>query len=169
MGATLDADINALGALQERLEDIASGGLSDLYEVLAETGRTLVIEQFERQGDAYGKAWEPRNEAFGRRSGGQILRDSGRFQNSFVARPTGDGFEVGSNFIGARVLTQGATILPKNGPFLAVPLRGGGIARLKKVTIPARGVIPTGEAGPLWGPRLIEQIEDYGAEVLGAK
>jgi hypothetical protein len=168
VSAVFEAPTDQLEALADRLEDVASGGgLSDLYELLAEEGRTLVIERFEAQADPEGVPWAPRNPDFGRGSGGQILRDTDRFQNGFVAEPTADGFRVGSNFIGARVLTEGATITPKRAQRLRVPLAAGGFAFLKSVKIPGRRVIPVGEAGPIWGPRLTEVIEDYGAEVLG--
>lgn len=166
MPAEFTAATEQLDELRQRLERASSNGLRELYELLAEEGRTLVVEQFERQGDPYGNAWAPRKAAFGRRTGGQILRDTARFQNSFVARPTADGFEIGSNFVGARVLTLGAVITPKRAKRLAVPLSAGGVAFLKSVTIPGRRVIPTGEAGPIWGPRLIETIEDFGAYVV---
>jgi hypothetical protein len=168
VSATFDAPTGELEALAKRLEDAASGsGLSDLYDLLAEEGRTLVIERFEAQADPQGVPWAPRNPDFGRGGAGQILRDTARFQNSFVAEATSDGFRVGSNFIGARVLTEGATITPKRAKRLRVPLATGGFAFLKSVKIPGRRVIPAGEAGPIWGPRLTEVIEDYGAEVLG--
>ncbi|MGK3995100.1 phage virion morphogenesis protein [Sorangium sp. So ce1024] len=169
MSASFDAPTDELEALADRLESVADGsGLQDLFLALAEEGRTLVIERFEAQADPEGVPWAPRNEMFGRRTGGQIMRDTHRFQNSFVAEPTSDGFRVGSNFIGARVLTEGATITPKSAPRLKVPLAVGGFAFLKSAKIPGRRVIPVGEAGPIWGPRLIEAIEDYGAEVLGS-
>jgi phage gpG-like protein len=162
VSATFDAPTEALDKVAENLSD----GLQDLYELLAEEGRTLVIERFEAQADPDGVPWAKRNETFGRRSGGQILRDTGRFQNSFVTETTADGFKVGSNFVGARVLTEGATIVPKRAKRLKVPLASGGFAFLKSAHIPGRRVIPVGDAGPIWGPRLIEVIEDYGAEVL---
>lgn len=168
MSAEFNAPTAELDALAERLEGVGAGsGLAPLFELLAEEGRTLVVEQFERQADPDGVPWWPRDPAFGRGPGGQILRDTGRFQNSFVAEPTSDGFRVGSNFIGARVLTEGATITPKRAKRLRVPLAGGGFLFLKSVHIPGRRVIPVGEAGPIWGPRLVETIEDFGAEVLG--
>ena len=167
MSATFEAPTGPLQDLADRLES-ATGGLRDLYELLADEGRTLVIEQFEAQADPHGVPWVARNPAFGR-SGGQIMRNTARFQNSFTTETTSDGFKVGSNFIGARVLTEGATITPKRAKRLKVPLAAGGFAFLKSVKIPGRRVIPTGEPGPKWGPRLIETIEDYGAEVLGAK
>ncbi|XXX79166.1 phage virion morphogenesis protein [Sorangium sp. So ce134] len=168
MSAKLDAPTAAFDRLAAKLEKAASGeGLRELYTLLAEEGRTLVVERFEAQADPDGVSWAPRNEAFGRRPGGQVMRVTARFQNSFVAEPTSDGFRVGSNFVGARVLTQGATITPKRAKRLRVPLAAGGFAFLKSAKIPGRRVIPTGEAGPIWGPRLVEVIEDYGEAMLG--
>ncbi|WP_437309995.1 phage virion morphogenesis protein [Sorangium sp. So ce388] len=167
MSAEFIAPTAALERLADRLEDAAGSGLRDLYELLAEEGRTLVIERFEAQADPDGVPWAPRNEAFGRGAGGQIMRVTNRFQNSFVAEPTSDGFKVGSNFIGARLLTQGGTVVPKRAKRLRVPLAVGGFVFLKSAKIPGRRVIPTGEAGPIWGPRLVEVIEDYGEEMLG--
>lgn len=174
MSAQVVGNLAGIDKLLGQLQRLSPAGMKALNGQLAEEGRTLVSEQFRRQGDPQGNPWVPRNPAFGRHSG-QILRDSGRFEASFATKTTSDGFEVGSNFIGARVLTQGATITPKRARFLAVPVHGGafinglrkqtGIAFLTKVTIPARGVLPTGDAGPIWSPRLIEVIEDFLAEV----
>ena len=164
MSAQIVGNLAGIDRLLGQLLQLSPAGMKALNGQLAEEGRTLVSEQFRRQGDPQGNPWVSRNPAFGRQ-GGQILRDTGRFESSFATRATSDGFQVGSNFVGAGVLTQGATITPKKAKFLAVPKAGGGVAFLKKVTIPARQVLPTGEAGPIWGPRLIEVIEDFLEEI----
>lgn len=174
MSAQIVGNLAGIDKLLGQLQRLSPAGMKALHGQLAEEGRTLVHEQFDRQGDPQGNPWKPRKRAFAGHNG-QILRNTRSFENSFVPRATSDGFEVGSNFIGARVLTQGATITPKKGQFLMVPVYSGrfkggrrapsGVAFLRKVVIPARPVLPTAAAGPIWGPRLIEVIEDFLEEV----
>lgn len=166
MSASFDADTAELERLRERLDAIKAE-LPDLYEMLADEGHALVGEQFDRQGGPDGGSWPARDDRFGR-SGGQTMRNTRAFEHSFVARPTSDGFEVGSGFVGARVLTQGAVIRAVRAKRLRIPLAGGGFAYPEEVTIPARPVIPTGDAGPIWTPRLLAVINDFAADVLEA-
>lgn len=174
MSAQVTSNLAGIDKLLGQLQKLTPAGVKALNGQLAEEGIVLVHEQFDRQGDPQGNPWLPRNEAFSAHSG-QILRNTRRFESSFVPNVKADGFEIGSNFIGARVLTQGATITPKRAKFLAVPTHAGGFvnglrkstgtAFLKQVTIPGRAVLPSGEAGPIWGPRLVDVIKDFLAEV----
>ncbi len=178
MGASFTAPTVVFEELSVKLASLDQQGIADLNENLAEEAKSLLTEGFEAQRSGDGEPWLDKNPAFGR--GGRIMLVTGRFLGSFTTDPLPDGFQVGSNFIGARVLTEGATIKAKNGKALAIPMvtamtvfgsRGKrlkkpravtGVLFVQSVTIPARRVFPTGaDAGPIWGPRLRELIEDF--------
>lgn len=86
----------------------------------------------------YGAPWKPLNPRF---RTGQPLRDTGRLQRSITSQVQGDAVVVGTNVRYARTHQYGATILPKNGEFLRVPV-GDGFLFLRRVRIPARPFMP---------------------------
>lgn len=99
---------------------------------------------------------------------GQPLRDTGRMQRSIVSRPDPKGVTVGTNVVQARVHQFGATIRPKNGPFLIFPGPGGkGLVFSKKVTIPARPYLPLRRNGsnielpPEWSADIVRALRAH--------
>lgn len=131
-------------------------------------GRALVSEQerrFQSQTAPDGKAWaklKPLTVLL-RGARGPILRRSGALMESSNAQVSGMTLRVGVNTIYAAVQHFGATIVPKNGAMLAIPIgaaritksHGGLILRkgaadrpavvmARKVTIPARPIVGFG-------------------------
>jgi phage gpG-like protein len=81
------------------------------------------------------------------RLGGQTLRDSGTLMNSMTSEVQGNSVAAGPTAVGRKklsdprilaILARGGTIQAKNKPYLRFPIPGGGWARKKQVTIPAR-------------------------------
>lgn len=86
----------------------------------------------------WGVPWKPLNPRY---RTGQPLRDTGRLQRSITSRVEGDAALVGTNVRYGATHQFGATIVPKQSKFLAVPV-GGGLHFLKLATIPARPFMP---------------------------
>jgi len=115
----------------------------DVSEPLASAGRALLTRVqlgFRRSEDPYGRPWKAV------RRGGQPLVDRGRLRRSFSYRVDRDGLVIGTNVRYARVHQTGAVIRAKNHPYLRFRV-GGQWVRKKKVTIPARPMLPNGTEG----------------------
>lgn len=75
---------------------------------------------------------------FGDASSNKILQNSGRLKNSIDGQVIGNSVIVGSALKYARIHQFGGVITPKNGSCLCIPVGGGKVIKVKKVTIPAR-------------------------------
>lgn len=71
-------------------------------------------------------------------AGRKILQGEGELKKSVSEHVTNDFVEVGSSLVYARIHQLGGVIRPKKARSLAIPLGGGKVLRLQKVTIPAR-------------------------------
>lgn len=60
---------------------------------------------------------------------------TGRLLGSITAKPTDDGFAQRATARSARIQDEGGTILPTRGPFLAVPVPGGGLRLVRRVRL----------------------------------
>lgn len=110
-------------------------GLGALGNVLANRIRLC----FRLGQSPWGVPWKPLNPNY---RTGQPLRDTGRLQRSITSQVQGDAVAVGTNVRYARTHQFGATILPKQAKHLAAPTAAGGLAFLKKATIPSRPFLP---------------------------
>lgn len=184
--AGVSGGTDQLRGLRERLQRLGNGeivrrGRSRLAAVaLAETQQGFIES---RAPD--GTHWKPSN-GFG----GQTMEDTRRLRNSFSARPTASGFELGSNVKYAAQRQYGGTIRAKNGKYLRfkVPVsvkiasnRGGRWRRMnsgrkgistqfvmvKEVTQTARPMVPEGQLGPIWGAAFREESQAIMEELLG--
>ena len=90
------------------------GLLEDVGQVLVSGAKRHIDEQHGPEG----QVWPPT------RRGGQMLRDTGLLQRSITYEVRGDTVVVGSSRVYAAVHQFGATIRPKRGKFLALPLPG---------------------------------------------
>lgn len=85
------------------------------------------------------------------RRGGEILRDTGLLMRSIVYRVAGRAVQIGSNLVYAAIHQFGGTIKPKNGQFLAIPLkgvaRGAKPADFQDTFVRAGGDLATGKTG----------------------
>lgn len=103
----------------------SSFGIYQIAKSLGEEILTQIKLGFREQRNPYGKAWAPL-----RSRHGQILRKTGRLQNSFTYGVVGNTVVVGTNAKYASTHQHGAVIKPKGKHLLAfkieVPLRGRG-------------------------------------------
>ena len=120
----LSALVLTTGETRELLDEI--GG------VLADGARL----RFRDQQGPDGQPWVPSIRA--RVQNGQTLRDTGALANSLTHVVMSSTVEVGTNIPYAAPNHFGAHITAVNGPFLRFKIPGGGWARKKEVTLPAR-------------------------------
>lgn len=129
--------------VQAKLQKLKLEG-GDQSKALGALGNALanrVRMGFRLGRDPWGNPWKPLNPKF---RTGQPLRDTGRLQRSITSQAQGDAVVVGTNVRYARTHQYGATIVPKSAQVLAFPVKaaGGGMAFLKKATVPARPFMP---------------------------
>lgn len=152
-----------LDGLQEILADLEAmkakaSNMGDLHAQAAMLVRRRQIRHFAEQRSADGSPWKPLHPLTRmlRRGGGgaaQPLQDTGRLRASIqVLSSDSQGWEVGTRMMYAAVQQFGATIRPKTGTHLKIPVNKHGAksrsARsatsfiyLKGATIPAREFI----------------------------
>lgn len=137
----------------------------DMQPVYATVGRTLAARIrlcFKLGVDPWGNPWQ----ALKFRKG-QPLRDTGRLNRSIVSRVDGSGVTVGTNVQYAPVHQFGATIVPKNKPWLVFPGPAGKLVFAKKVVVPARPFMPlrrgeeTVALPPDWSARVTAALKDH--------
>jgi phage gpG-like protein len=147
----LDETLRDLQAIVDNAED-----MSVIHTDIAMTVRNWQTEHFDKAEDSRGSMWKPlspltralRGQANGNP---KPLQDTGRLKASVqVMRSGPEGWMVGTRKKQAAVHQYGATITPKRGQFLFIPLnmRGEGKRakrrnttqhlRLRSATIPAR-------------------------------
>jgi phage gpG-like protein len=150
-------DFAKLAKLQAQLKEITTEDTrTRLSNVVGASTLARVQRGFRSSTSPYGEAWEPLKI----RAGGKPLLDTGRMRSSISYQPRGDGFEIGTNFIGAAVHQFGATIEPKHAKWLRYSgknrqTRGKG-GRFtssaswifsKRSVIPARPFMPSSSQG----------------------
>lgn len=140
------------------------GAMRDLNAALAEEGLDLVAEGFEAGKDPSGRDWQPTFR------GGSVLRDTGRLARSFTRKVTTTGFRIGTNVLYAKTHQFGAVIVPTQAKALRFKNYKNGQKRqgrwvfAKKVTIPARPMLPDGGLSPKWQKALSAAAD----EVIGS-
>lgn len=151
------AGLKALAQLGRKARN-PEGGLRNIGEALLKITR----QRFESQSDPDGKAWAPHSKLTQaiRGAGKSILRKSGRLMRSINYNVSGRVLRLGPHAPPYDAVQQfGATIRPKKGKALAIPIparRGGrnkaGFIFAKKVVVPPRPYIgfgPRDEAATL--------------------
>lgn len=168
---SLRGDYAKLARLQTKLKDLAADDTrAQLSNVVGAAALSRVQLGFRASESPYGEAWAPLKI----RAGGKPLLDTGRMRSSISYRPSSNGFEIGTNFVGAAVHQFGAEIVPKRGKFLRFRGKIHGRTRrttgwlfARKVTIPARPFMPNASRGipPTWlremdgaGSRFVSRI-----------
>lgn len=152
-----------LSRLAGRARNI-SGGLKVVGEALLKEQNS----RFDRQEDPQGKKWQKLSPLTVMLRGGKtgpILKRSGALKQSGAYQVNGKQLRVGINTPYAAAQHYGATIKPKKGKALRIPVAAGigvrnqaGGIYLKRVTIPPRPIVG-------FGPRderaARDAIEDY--------
>jgi phage virion morphogenesis protein len=112
----------------------------DKRALLDEVGITLAENarlRFSDQVSPDGTPWKPSFRAIAQ--GGETLRDTGLLVASITHQLlSADAVEYGTNVPYATALHYGAEIKATNAPYLRFKIPGGGWARKKSVTLPAR-------------------------------
>jgi len=151
-----------LRELRKQLQRAASAGPEGLKQHMlaaaAQAALTQVQMGFRTSTAPDGTPWAPLQVRVGK-----PLRDTGRLANSFSARATASGIEVGTNVADKIVVThqEGRVIKPISAKAMHFPIPGTigkrgrrGIPSwvfAKKVTVPARPMVPTdGKLTPKW-------------------
>ena len=177
-------DFGKLDQLTAGLKNALAGELKTrLLTAAAEEAKTQVALGFRASRDPYGAAW-----AALKYRKGMPLRDTGRLANSFTARPTGDGFEVGTNVSYARfhqygtkgrranqqrqqVVNARGRFMRMNGPMtqrqiarlVAASQRRGGTRTLHfqagRGGIPQRMMVPEGGLSPVWQSAIEKAVD----------
>jgi phage gpG-like protein len=123
--------------LEETLRDLRTmtknaQDMSQIHASVALAVRGMQLRHFDRGEDSAGSRWKPLSAltmALRRGGGGKPLLDTGQLRASIgVQLTSGSGWQVGTRKIQAAVQQYGATIRPKHGKFLFIPLnmRGRG-------------------------------------------
>ena len=89
----LKGDFSKLAKLQSQITQLANKATrTSLAKAMAAEALQLVQRGFREGVDPHGQRWAPLQHR-----NGKPLLDTGRLRSSFSAKPTSDGFEVGSN------------------------------------------------------------------------
>jgi len=132
--ANISPDTTVLAALSQLALE-----RDDKTSLLDEIGINLSENARVRFGDQVspdGSTWVPSVRA--KLQGGETLRDTGRLMGSITHIVSGDSVEYGTNVDYAAALHFGAEIKSVSGPYLTFKIPGGGWAKKKSVTLPAR-------------------------------
>lgn len=150
-----------LGELAERM-----GDLTPLMQIFGVTLEAFTVERFDTETAPDGSEWQQSVRA--REDGGKTLTDTSQLRSSIHSVAGRNFAEIGSNKIYAGVHNEGATIVPKNGDYLAFQLPGGlGFRRVKEVQIPQRQFLPIGGLPFEYEQELIAQADDYARGAIG--
>lgn len=139
----LNLDAASLARAEAVMAELASkarnpaGGLNGIGEAL----RRELRRRFETGTDPDGRKWAPLKPltVLLRGARGPILRRSGDLMKSSVYQVSGKTLRVGVNTIYAAAQQFGATIVPKKGKMLAIPMGGARIARRHGGLVPGGG------------------------------
>lgn len=148
-GATLTAHLDATQAQQQLGRAVAAWG--NPVPILRAIGVGLARNtrrRFDLGVDPDGQPWAALHPAYEMdKKGPGILRESGMrggLQGSITFDVAGRELAVGSNKIYAAVHQFGATIKPRNGPYLVFRMAGA-LVKARQVTIPARPYLGIGD------------------------
>jgi phage gpG-like protein len=161
---SIRGDFAKLATLQRQLKGLASTDtLVRLSNLLGAEALTQVQLGFRASRDPYGTPW-----AALKLRGGKPLLDTGRLRSSFSFQNVSrNGFQVGTNFIGAAVHQHGATIRPRRAKFLRFRAgRKGKPIFAKKAVIPARPMMPSGKLGPIWQEAFDETAKRFVSRIM---
>lgn len=153
---------STLRELGQRARNVA-GGLKIVGEALLKNQ----LNRFRDEADPDGRPWaklRPLTVMIRGGATGPILRRSGQLMRSSNYRVSGSTLRIGISGIQAAAQQFGATIVPKKGTRLAIPIpaaRGGrniaGVTFAKKVTIPARRMVGFGQKDEAATRRAVSQ------------
>jgi phage virion morphogenesis protein len=132
----IDIDDRRIQQVLSRLIETGQN-LAPVMEDIATYGESSTRDRFKDGVGPDGTPWKQSQRVQER--GGKTLIDRGHLLDSIVNNAGADFAEWGStNAIYAAIHQAGGEIRPKNKPYLAFKLPGGGFRKVKKVTIPAR-------------------------------
>lgn len=103
-----------------------------IMQDIATYGENSTRDRFRTETAPDGSQWKPNQR------GSKTLIDSSRLLDSIVSDSDDDFAAWGTNVIYAAIHQSGGVIRAKNKPYLVFKVPGGGLRRVKQVTIPAR-------------------------------
>jgi phage virion morphogenesis protein len=158
-GVSVTLELNGLDQAEAVLAELLRRGesLRPLMTDIGEYLRSSTLLRFEREVSPTGVPW------LATHRGESILKDTGRLRQSITYVAGDDQVEVGTNVIYAATHQFGATIHAKNAPYLVFRTPGGGFARKKQVTIPARPFLGVSEADEA---AIVDLAHDYLDEAI---
>ncbi len=119
----IEIDLKGMEQIQQMLSRLQKG-LSDLTPVMKEIGEELLANwqlRWKQEKNPYGEEWKPlapstlvrRRKGKGSGPAAQILRDTGRLQNSFVPVASRDSVCIGTNVFYAPFHQFGTRYIPQ--------------------------------------------------------
>lgn len=154
MSVSIEIDVSGFDGVFQTLRPIFDFQPQELMSTLGALGEFQTKTRIsEEKTSPEGEAWAPN------RKGTPILVETGQHLLYSVAfTSSADEAEWGAAWEFAHVHQFGATILPKDAEFLAVPNPAGGIFRAKEVTIPARPFVGISAANAV---EIIEEVTNH--------
>ncbi len=136
-GATITIEDTAVTDALARLM-AAAGDITPALKNIGEYETKATRRRFIDERNPDGNAWAALNPLYAKtKKGPGILRGQTRSLSQIVWQLAGDGVEIGSNEIYARIHNEGGTIVPKGATALVFSM-GGQTFKVKSVTIPRR-------------------------------
>lgn len=158
----LTGDFEKLASLIAATEKLGRSAMSTMGMSLAEEAHTQAMLGFAESRAPDGAAWAPLKVR-----DGQPLRDTRRMNNSITQSGSAKGISLGIGAMYAAVHQHGATITPKTAKMLRFRTAGG-YAYAKRVTIPARPMLPeSGSVPAIWAQAFHEAADETLDMLLG--
>ncbi|SOC41576.1 phage virion morphogenesis protein [Rhizobium subbaraonis] len=135
--ASITIDLDEVNDALARLL-AAAGDITPALKNIGEYEAKATRRRFIDERDPDGKTWAALNPLYAKtKKGPGILRGQTRSLSQIVWQLAGDGVEIGSNEVYARIHNEGGTIVPKNAAALVFSM-GGQTFKVKSVTMPRR-------------------------------
>jgi len=124
MKIDVSVKVRNLNSLLRRIErKYGREGIRKLTKAFSPYARSLVIQNFNRQTDPYGRKWKPVKLNTKRKASTRALIDTGMLRNSIRSQVINDyTVRIGSPLVYAPTHQYGAVIVPKRARALLIPL-----------------------------------------------
>ncbi|CZT36369.1 phage virion morphogenesis protein [Rhizobium sp. 9140] len=157
-----DASIN--DALARLLA--AAGNIKPVLKNIGEFEAKVTRRRFIDQKDPNGAPWVALNPLYAKtKKGPGILRGETRSLSQIVWQLAGDGVEIGSNEVYARIHNEGGTIRPKTAEALVFSM-GGQTFKVQSVKIPKRQFLGFNEASIT---AILDIVKDHFVDAIEQK
>ncbi|KQR75757.1 phage virion morphogenesis protein [Rhizobium sp. Leaf341] len=163
--ATITVDEAAINDALARLL-AAAGNIKPALKNIGEFEAKVTRRRFIDQRDPDGAPWAALNPLYAKtKKGPGILRGETRSLSQIVWQLAGDGVEIGSNEVYARIHNEGGTIRPKTAEALVFSM-GGQTFKVQSVKIPKRQFLGFNEASIA---AILDIVKDHFVEAIEQK